>query len=153
MDDESDEEDPIFTPRDTHMEHATDEDLLSSVDEGGHPISPIKEEDRGCGIPSKHVRFEDTGSHSNTTPRLMLLGLNANAQQSHGNLYMAGTDISLPHMVDTTEDDGVGVSMEDPGDTPTGRNIEDRAGIILVSQYLLSPSHILRVTREVNVSH
>ena len=139
MDDESDGEDAGVPLRNTRMEHALDEEQLGSVDEGRPLISEAKEaEDRnedGRGVSSKHVRFADMGSDSDTTPHLMMLGLNASAQQSQSNLHVAGTRDAVPHLVGTTEDDGVGVSVGSPGDHVTDRSIEDKAGIILVSQY------------------
>jgi len=116
------------------MERAPDEEQLGSVDEGRRLISQVKEEEGhdGTDVPSKHVRFGNVGLDSDATPRLML-DLIPNSQQCQGNLHVAGTGNPVPHVVDTIEDDGVGVSMgnpDDPGIT-TGRSIEDKAGIIL----------------------
>jgi hypothetical protein len=126
------------------MERASGEGQLGSGDEGRRLISEVRDEEdySDDSVPSKHVRFADIEPDSRSskdfeaTPSVVLLGMNASAQQSRGNLHVANTSDAVSHMVSVTEDDGVGVSMDNLGDS-SPRNIGDKAGIILVSTSFL----------------
>lgn len=90
-------------------------------------------------LPSKQVRFEGLESDSrsskdlDTAPQSALLGMNASAQMSQGDIHIGGAGDDAMHVDEATRDDGVGVSMESQrrGRSANERNIEDQAGIIL----------------------
>lgn len=126
------------------MERASGEEQLGTVDEVRRLISEVKEEedhDEGDnGVPSKHVHFDamELGPRSSmdaeATPPTESFGVNSHAQHSEEVLHVATTSNAVRYLAETTENDGVGGSVEHSVDPRSidGRSIEDKAGIILV---------------------